>query len=185
MVGSWLASLGVACCAVLVLMLGAAALARAATRAAILAAPRSRAPAGLPPPHHHHLAFTRTAAAAAAGMAHQPPSSDVLVVYCTVPDAAAADKVADAVIGPRLAACVNIVPSVTSVYRWQGAVQRDAETLLLIKTTAGRLDALTAAIKAAHPYEVPEVLAVPAAGGSPAYLKWVVDETAAPSDQGG
>ena len=107
----------------------------------------------------------------------QDAGGGVLVVYVTVPDAAAADAVVDALIPTSLAACVNIVPGLTSVYKWKGAVQRDAESLLIIKTTAGRLEALTAAVKAAHPYDTPEVLALPAVGGSADYLRWVADET--------
>jgi len=120
-----------------------------------------------------------TMASAPGGDGVTPSPSDVLVVYVTVPDAAVADAVANAVINPRLAACVNVLPGVTSVYRWQGAVQRDVESLLIIKTVRSRLDALTAAVKAVHPYDTPEVLALPAVGGSAEYLKWVVDETAA------
>jgi periplasmic divalent cation tolerance protein len=123
-------------------------------------------------------------ASTTAAMAQQPNPSDVLVVYCTVPDASAADAVAGAVVGARLAACVNVVPGLTSIYRWKGKIERDSELLLLMKTTAGRLDALTAAVKAAHPYDVPEVLAVPAAGGSADYLRWVADETAAEVEEG-
>lgn len=134
-------------------------------------APTTRPMASTPPP-------APAAAAAAAAGAGADPAADVLVVYVTVPDAAAADRVADAVIAPRLAACVNIVPGLTSVYRWKGVVERSAESLLIIKTTRPRLAALTAAVKAAHPYEVPEVLALPAAGGSADYLQWVADESA-------
>ena len=80
----------------------------------------------------------------------------------------------------QLAACVNIVPGITSVYRWQGAVHRDAELLLVVKTRAELLEALTARVRQLHPYDKPEVLALPAAGGSSSYLRWVLESTAGP-----
>lgn len=95
------------------------------------------------------------------------------VVLCTCPDAGIAERIAEALVGERLAACVNILPGLRSVYRWQGAVEHDDEALLLIKTVADRLDALTQRIVALHPAELPEVIAVEAAGGLPAYLDWV------------
>lgn len=96
-----------------------------------------------------------------------------LVVYCSCPDEACAGRLADALVEERLAACVTRLPGATSVYRWEGSVHRDPEVLLIIKTTAGRLANLTARIEALHPYEVPEVIAVPVAGGSERYLSWV------------
>ncbi len=96
-----------------------------------------------------------------------------LVVYCSCPDEASAGRLAEALVEERLAACVTRLPGATSVYRWEGSVQKDAEVLLIIKTTAGRLANLTARIEALHPYEVPEVIAVPVAGGSERYLSWV------------
>ena len=76
-------------------------------------------------------------------------------------------------VSERLAACVNIVPGLTSVYRWEGAVQRDAEVLLLAKTRADRYPALERALVAAHPYELPEVVAVSLSHGLPGYLAWL------------
>ena len=99
--------------------------------------------------------------------------NNCLIVLCSCPDVDSAGRVADALVEERLAACVTRLPGATSVYRWQGAVQRDAEVLLIIKTTAGRLANLTARIEALHPYEVPEVLAVPVAGGAERYLAWL------------
>jgi periplasmic divalent cation tolerance protein len=96
-----------------------------------------------------------------------------LVVYCSCPDEASAARLADALVGERLAACVTRLPGATSVYWWEGSVHQDPEVVLIIKTTAGRLANLTARIEALHPYEVPEVIAVPAAGGSERYLSWV------------
>jgi periplasmic divalent cation tolerance protein len=101
----------------------------------------------------------------------------VHIVHCTCPDAVTADRIATALVDEGLAACVNVLPGVRAVYRWQGAVEHADEVLLLAKTTAGRLVALTARICQLHPYELPEVVAVEAAGGSPAYLAWVAEAT--------
>ena len=104
--------------------------------------------------------------------------SDVRLVFSACPDDATAARVARVLVDERLAACVSRLPGLRSTYRWQGAVDEADEVLLLIKTSAARLDALTARLRALHPYELPEVLAVEAAGGSPPYLQWVLDETA-------
>lgn len=100
---------------------------------------------------------------------------DVLLCLCTCPDAATAGQLAETLVGERLAACVNIVPGLRSVYRWQDAVQRDEEVLLLIKTTRTRYPALETRLPALHPYELPELVAVEVADGLPAYLRWVAD----------
>jgi periplasmic divalent cation tolerance protein len=100
-----------------------------------------------------------------------------LIVYCTCPDAGVAARIATSLVERRLAACVNILPAVTSVYRWQDAVEQGSEVLLLIKSEAERYPALQAAIVALHPYELPEILAVETAAGLPAYLDWVRDST--------
>jgi periplasmic divalent cation tolerance protein len=105
------------------------------------------------------------------------PSLDARVVLMTAPDAGCAETIARALVEERLAACVNLVPGVRSVYRWEGAVQDDAEVLLVAKTTADRLEALGRRVRAMHPYALPEVLALPASGGSEAYLAWVREET--------
>jgi periplasmic divalent cation tolerance protein len=97
----------------------------------------------------------------------------VLLCYCSCPDAACAEAIATALVGERLAACVNRVPGIRSTYRWQGAVTTGDEELLLIKTTAGRFDALKARLLELHPYELPELVAVPVAYGHDAYLDWV------------
>lgn len=97
----------------------------------------------------------------------------VLLCYCTCPDAASAQALARALVDERLAACVNRVPGVRSTYRWQGEVIDDGEELLLIKTTAERLPALKARLPQLHPYEVPELVAVPVADGHDTYLDWV------------
>ena len=104
---------------------------------------------------------------------------ELRVVLCTAPPEAAAD-IARAVVEPGLAACVNILPGVRSIYWWQGELCDDGESLLVIKTRAERVPALTDALLAAHPYDVPEVIALPigVAEGNPAYLRWLIDETA-------
>jgi periplasmic divalent cation tolerance protein len=104
----------------------------------------------------------------------------VRIVFCTCPDTASAERIADALVGESLAACVNLLPAVTSVYRWQGQVERASEIQLLIKTTAGRLEALGARVAELHPYELPELIAVEARAGLPAYLDWVAAQTRDP-----
>ncbi len=102
-----------------------------------------------------------------------------LLVITNLPNRAAAEKLADALVEKRLAACVNILSPCRSVYRWQGAVQREEEHPVLIKTTREAYAALEAQIRAQHPYELPEIIAVPIERGLPAYLDWVNAETAA------
>jgi len=100
-----------------------------------------------------------------------------LLVLTNVPERAAAERLADMLVEQRLAACVNILAPCRSVYRWKGAVQRDEEHPMLMKTTAERYPALEQALRAAHPYELPEIIAVPVERGLPAYLEWVAGET--------
>ena len=103
----------------------------------------------------------------------------ILLVITNLPDRAAAERLADALIEKRVAACVNILAPCRSVYRRKGAVQHDEEHPLLIKTTEEQYAGLEAAIRAGHPYELPEIIAVPIERGLPAYLDWVATETAA------
>jgi len=100
-----------------------------------------------------------------------------LLVLTNLPDRAAAERLADMLIANRLAACVNILAPCRSVYRWQGGVQHDEEHPMLIKTTAERYPALEQALRGGHPYELPEIIAVPIERGLPAYLDWVAAET--------
>lgn len=100
---------------------------------------------------------------------------EVRVVLVTAPEGEAA-PLGRALVAERLAACVNVVPGVRSIYRWKGEVQDDGEVLLVIKTVAARLDALVERVNALHSYDLPEVLALPAVGGSAPYLAWVVEE---------
>jgi periplasmic divalent cation tolerance protein len=97
----------------------------------------------------------------------------VHVVLVTAPDAESAARIARTLIEEGLAACVNLVPGMRSIYRWQGAVQEDAESLLIAKTRAGLVPALAARVRALHPYELPEVIALPVVAGSEPYLDWV------------
>jgi len=100
-----------------------------------------------------------------------------LLVLTNLPDRASAEKLADALIAARVAACINILAPCRSVYRWKGAVQHDEEHPVLIKTSAARYPALEQAIRALHPYELPEIVAVPIERGLTAYLDWVTAET--------
>ena len=101
--------------------------------------------------------------------------TSALLVLTTCADAAEADKLAGALVEERLAACVNRVDGIVSTYTWESRVQRDKETLLLIKTTEARFDALQRAIARLSSYDVPEVIAVPVGKGSKAYLDWLVE----------
>ena len=101
-----------------------------------------------------------------------------LLVLTNLPDRAAAERLADALIGGRLAACVNILAPCRSVYRWKDAVQHDEEHPVLIKTTEARYAELEQAIRANHPYELPEIVAVPIERGLRAYLEWLAAEIA-------
>jgi periplasmic divalent cation tolerance protein len=96
-----------------------------------------------------------------------------VVVHCSCPDAEVAARIARTLVEERLAACVQMIPAMTSTYRWQGDVHVDGEALLLIKSTRARLDALKARIAELHPYEVPELVALDVVDGSPAYLAWL------------
>ena len=98
---------------------------------------------------------------------------DALVVYCTCPDHEAALKLANSLVDEALAACINILPGLTSIYRWEGERKTGTEELLMIKTTRERYPSLEARIEALHPYELPEIIAVPIKTGLPAYLNWI------------
>jgi periplasmic divalent cation tolerance protein len=104
---------------------------------------------------------------------------EVLVCLCTCPDLAIARMLGRTLVDERLAACVQVLPGIESIYRWDGAVETAAEILLILKTTRARLDALQARLVALHPYDVPELVALPAVAGLPAYLHWVADSTRA------
>lgn len=114
-----------------------------------------------------------------AGARNKGPTLDdeAWVVLTTVGDEAAADQLARTLVDNRLAACVSRVPKVRSYYRWEGQVQQDDEMLLLIKTKRSKYALLESAIKAEHPYDLPEILALPAKAGSAEYLAWIGSET--------
>ncbi|HEV2679731.1 MAG TPA: divalent-cation tolerance protein CutA [Rhodanobacter sp.] len=97
----------------------------------------------------------------------------VLLCYCSCPDSDSAQAIAEALVGERLAACVNRLSGISSTYRWQGAVTTEREELLLIKTTARRFEALKSRLLELHPYELPELIAIPVERGHDAYLDWV------------
>jgi periplasmic divalent cation tolerance protein len=105
------------------------------------------------------------------------PGTSVLLCYCTCPDAGSAQRIAEALVAERLAACVNRLPGIASTYRWQGKVTTDSEQLLLIKTTDARFDALRTRLLALHPYDLPELIAVPIEHAHAPYLDWVRDAT--------
>src|SRR5512138_3591241 len=102
--------------------------------------------------------------------------TDALVVLVTAPSPEKAAELARAVVEERLAACGNVVPGLRSIYRWEGKVQEDEEALLVLKTTRARFDALRDRVHALHPYDVPEVLALPVEAGSAAYLAWLAGQ---------
>jgi periplasmic divalent cation tolerance protein len=108
-------------------------------------------------------------------VAATPPGAIVVLVTC--PSAAVGETIGQALVEAHLAACVNIIPRLTSIYRWEGKVVRDREVLLLVKTRAARLAALRRQVVALHPYSVPEIIALPVRAGLPAYLAWIADAT--------
>jgi len=104
-------------------------------------------------------------------------TSGAVVVLVTCPDPATGERLAESLLEEKLAACVNLIPGLTSLYRWEGKLCRDAESLLLIKTRHGKLAALTRRVKALHPYALPEIVALPIVQGSTEYLRWLQDST--------
>ena len=99
------------------------------------------------------------------------------IVLSTIDDAQKARELATTLVNRRLAACVNIIPRVWSVYHWQGTVEEAVENLLILKTSEGRLDELVDGLRELHPYDLPEIIALPVETGLPEYLRWVVDST--------
>ncbi|MDT8363628.1 MAG: divalent-cation tolerance protein CutA [Nitrosomonas sp.] len=110
-------------------------------------------------------------------MTEKVTTSQSLMILTNYPDEASAKALADCLIGDRLAACVNIFPVCRSLYRWQSQLRETEEVPVMIKTTAGHYSAVEKTIKALHPYELPEILAVSFDKASPAYSQWVIDET--------
>ena len=100
-------------------------------------------------------------------------SIDLQIVLCTVPDQETGEQIAGALVSERLAACVNIIPGLISIYRWEGAVERGQEALLLIKSGEDSWLPLQERIRELHPYELPEILAVPIQTGQTDYIQWI------------
>jgi periplasmic divalent cation tolerance protein len=104
--------------------------------------------------------------------------SNVCILLSTIDSAQAAEDVASKLVEEHLAACVNILPGVSSYYRWEGEVQNEQEFLLILKTSTDRVDDLMDRMKTLHPYEVPEIVSIPVEAGYQPYLDWVVTQTA-------
>lgn len=102
-------------------------------------------------------------------------SSEPIVVLMTAANREEANQIAELLVAARLAACVQILPEIESVYRWQGEVKREKEILLLAKTVASRFDELESKVRALHSYETPEIIALPITAASEPYLKWLLD----------
>ncbi|XP_069841583.1 protein CutA [Dendropsophus ebraccatus] len=102
-------------------------------------------------------------------------SGTVSAAYVSCPDVTVAKKIARGLVERKLAACVNIIPKITSIYEWKGKIEEDDETLLMIKTRSSKVPALTEYVRSVHPYEVCEVISVPVEQGNPPYLTWVTD----------
>ncbi len=103
---------------------------------------------------------------------------DVSVMFVTVGKAEEAERIARTLVGERLVACVNVVPQIRSIYWWKGEICEDSELLLIMKTRTALVEAVRDRVKDLHGYEVPEIIAMPIAQGLPAYLEWVVANTA-------
>jgi periplasmic divalent cation tolerance protein len=104
---------------------------------------------------------------------------EVVIIFTNLPDREAAVGLAQALVAKQLAACVNVLPECTSVYRWRGAVENAREVPVLVKTRAARYAEVEAAIRSLHPYELPEIIAVPVVRGLDGYLRWIAGETGA------
>lgn len=100
-----------------------------------------------------------------------------IVILCTVPDRGSGEQIARALVEERLAACVNLVPGAVSIYRWEGKLEQQDEVLMIIKTVAGRFEAVRAAICLSHPYDTPEIIAVHITDGDPKYLSWLIENS--------
>jgi periplasmic divalent cation tolerance protein len=104
-------------------------------------------------------------------------AGDVVVVLTTVPTGTKGEEIGRALVEERLAACVNVLAPMTSIYRWRGVVERESEQQMIIKTSRGRVPALQSRLSALHPYELPEFLVLPVADASAPYSEWVGSET--------
>jgi len=111
-------------------------------------------------------------------VAARSSTSRIVVVFVTCPNRRAAERIGRTLVEEHLAACANILQGLTSIYRWEGKVCRDPEVLVLLKTRRSCFPALARRLRELHPYSVPEIVALPVALGSPAYLAWVAASTA-------
>ena len=102
---------------------------------------------------------------------------EACIVYCTVPNEFSANLIANSLVEDKLAACVNVVRNITSIYRWEGIVQEEQELLLIIKTTESKFEALKDRIVSLHEYSVPEIISLPVKAGNLEYLNWIERET--------
>jgi len=105
-------------------------------------------------------------------------SDDAIVVFMTAANGEEATRLAEMLVGAHLAACVQILPEIESVYRWQGKIERSSEVLLIAKTTRGKFDDLEREVRALHSYDTPEIVAVPIVAGSAPYLEWLIKAAA-------
>jgi len=105
-------------------------------------------------------------------------SDDAIVVFMTAANGEEATRLAEMLVGAHLAACVQILPEMESVYRWQGKIERSSEVLLIAKTTRGKFDDLEREVRALHSYDTPEIVAVPIVAGSAPYLEWLIKAAA-------
>jgi len=103
------------------------------------------------------------------------PGEDAIVVFMTAANGEEATRLADLLVGAHLAACVQILPEMESVYRWEGKIERQSEILLIAKTTTAKFAELEREVRALHSYETPEIIAVPIIAGSSPYLSWLID----------
>lgn len=110
------------------------------------------------------------------------PDTPHVLILTTLPAGADAGAFAEAIVESRLAACVNLLPVMESVYRWEGRVQRDSERQLIVKTSRDRVAALWARLRELHPYDVPEFIVLPIVDGNDAYLRWIGESTRIPTE---
>lgn len=106
------------------------------------------------------------------------------VILCTCPDRTSAELIANTLVTNKLAACVNIVPGITSIYQWQGNLEKSQELLLIVKSRSELFSSVENAILTHHPYELPEIISIPLQNGFPNYLSWIdnnIDENAVPA----
>ncbi|KAK1338534.1 hypothetical protein QTO34_001651 [Cnephaeus nilssonii] len=145
----------------------------------------------LPPAASRLLSLPRALMSMASGSPPAQPSpashsgyvpGSVSAAFVTCPNEKVAKEIARAVVEKRLAACVNLIPQITSIYEWKGKIEEDSEVLMMIKTPSSLVPALTDFVRSVHPYEVAEVISLPVEQGNPPYLHWVRQVTESASD---